>query len=200
MDYTKRKTLDLSLNCLLEKAKNQTSVSFEEILTLLSGNGRFVFLVFLSLPFCQPIQIPGMSIPFGLLISFMGLKLALGKQVFFPKKFLGKEISSAKIKKIIQRIFKVTQKIKKFTHPRLRYFCEFKGQSLVNGTLICLLGVFLALPFPIPFTNLVAGWSIFLLSLGKLEDDGLLILIGYLMSLLTFLLFVCLFISAKLMF
>jgi|SRR3989339_474836 len=200
MDYTKRKTLDLSLNSLLEKAKNQTSVSFEEILTLLSGNGRFVFLVFLSLPFCQPIQIPGMSIPFGLLISFMGLKLALGKQVFFPKKFLGKEISSAKIKKIIQRIFKVTQKIKKFTHPRLRYFCEFKGQSLVNGTLICLLGVFLALPFPIPFTNLVAGWSIFLLSLGKLEDDGLLILIGYLMSLLTFLLFVCLFISAKLMF
>jgi hypothetical protein len=42
-----------------------------------------------------------------------------------------------------------------------------------------LLGLILALPLPIPFTNLTAGWAMFCISLGTLEKDGLFVFIGY---------------------
>jgi hypothetical protein len=49
----------------------------------------------------------------------------------------------------------------------------------VNGAMLAALGIFLALPLPIPLTNVITAWAIFLISLGILEDDGLFIFLGY---------------------
>ena len=69
--------------------------------------------------------------------------------------------------------------------------------KISNGFLIVFLGMALALPLPIPFTNLSAGWSIFLLSIGLLEDDGIFILAGYFLTLLVILLLILLAFSIK---
>ena len=55
--------------------------------------------------------------------------------------------------------------------------------QIFHGVLIVFLGVFLALPLPIPLTNFAPGWSIFLISVGLLEKDGLIVAVGYLTSL-----------------
>lgn len=189
MGKEKYRTLDQSLKILTEKTQEKPSLSIQEILDALSGRGRFFVLLFLSFPFCQPLQIPGMAIPFGILISLIGLRFALGKGVCLPKKLLVKRFSSKKIEKILNRFFKIMKKMKRFIHPRLKAFCGFKGQKVLNGCLFFLLGILLALPLPIPLSNLSAGWAIFLLSLGVLKDDGLLVLLGYSVTLLTCLFF-----------
>ena len=61
---------------------------------------------------------------------------------------------------------------------------------IINCLAICILGIFLALPLPIPLSNLTAAWSIFLIALGILEDDGVFVLIGYLISFLTIIVFI----------
>lgn len=188
------------LDVLLEKARRNPTLLIEEILEILSGKGRSLILIFLSLPFCQPLQIPGLSTPFGIVIAFIGLRMAFGKRLWLPKKILSKSIPSTTIQKVTKKSLKMMNKMRRFIHPRLSWLCDHALMKVVNGLLIVLLGVFLALPLPIPLTNLAAGWSIFLVSLGLLESDGICVIIGYLVSLLTITFFILMLFSIKLVF
>lgn len=183
------KTLDECLLLLLKRAEI-SPVTIGEILSILSGKGKTLILIFLSLPFCQPIQIPGFSLPFGLVIALVGIKMAFGKRIWLPKKLLSKQIASSTVKKMSERALWAVKKISRWIHPRLDWVVQYPAMIVANGLIISLLGIFLALPLPIPFSNLVAAWAIFLIGLGILKDDGLLILLGYLMTLLSFFLLV----------
>ena len=168
---------------MLDKSKQKESLSINEILMILSGNGRLIILVILSLPFCQPLHIPGFSTPFGILVSFLGFRIAFGKRIWIPKNLLVKSVSSKVLRKISCRLLIILKKIRFLIHPRFTWFCANKTMQIFHGVLIVFLGVFLALPLPIPLTNFAPGWSIFLISVGLLEKDGLIVAVGYLTSL-----------------
>lgn len=180
MNHEESRTLEEDLDILLEKSRRSPSLSIKEILGILSGKGRSLILIFLSLPFCQPMQIPGLSTPFGIVIAFLGLRIGFGKRIWLPRRILLKTISSTTIQKTAQKSLQIMKKIRRFIRPRLNWLCKHRTMQIVNAVLIFLLGIFLALPLPIPLTNLAAGWSIFLVSLGLLENDGIFVLIGYL--------------------
>jgi hypothetical protein len=192
-----KKIRTLEENLLLLRQANGTSLTLSEILHVLSGKGRLLILLLLSLPFCQPIQIPGLSTPFGLGIAFMGLRMVFGKHIWLPKNLLSKNISKDTLSKIVDKTLVLLNKIKPWIHPRLYWLCHSSFMESVHGLTICVIGIFLALPLPIPLSNLTAAWSIFLLSLGILEDDGLFILIGYVASLITIALFMTIILTIK---
>lgn len=191
----KPRTLEEAILLLQEKAKF-APISIGEILHILSGKGRPLILILLSLPFCQPIQIPGFSTPFGLVIAFVGLRIAFGKYMWLPKKLLLKKVEPEVIAKITDKTLNLLNKMKKWVHPRLNYLNNSAVMEIVNGLLIFVLGIFLALPLPIPLSNLAAAWSILLISLGMLEDDGVFVLAGYLVALLTVVFFAIIAFSA----
>lgn len=195
-EYKRFRTLEEEV-LLLQQAGRERALLVEEILHLLSGKGRPLILILLSLPFCQPIQIPGFSAPFGLAIAFIGLRMDFGKKIWLPKRLLGKLVPSKTIVQITDMTLNVIRKLKPFVHQRLVWLCSATWMQKVNGLMIVILGIFLALPLPIPLSNLTAGWSILLLSLGILEDDGLFVLIGYLISFITITLFVLMILTAK---
>lgn len=188
------KSRDLKKACviLLEKSQRQSTISMGEILEILSGKGRLLILIFLSLPFCQPLQLPGLSMPFGLSVAFIGFRMAFSRRIWLPKRVLLKTIPAATVQKFSQKCLKLIKRIARWSHPRIRWLCKHRVSDIFNGLLIGLLGVFLAFPLPIPFTNLIAGWSIFLLSFGLLEEDGVFILGGYFFSFLTLVFFILL--------
>ena len=74
----KHLTLQDRLLLLKEAAEEHSTISFRAILHILSGKGRLLILMILSLPFCFPL-LPGMSIPFGLIIFFIGIRIAFEK-------------------------------------------------------------------------------------------------------------------------
>lgn len=180
----KFRTLEEGILLLRQEAKG-TPLSIAGILRILSGKGRSLILILLSLPFCQPIQIPGLSTPFGAAIAFIGLRIVFGKRIWLPQKLLVKKIPPHTFEKITDKTLSLVRKIKPWIHPRLIWMCNSPCMEKVNGLIIFILGIFLALPLPIPLSNLTAAWSIFLVALGMLEDDGVFVLIGYLLSLLT---------------
>jgi hypothetical protein len=196
-----RNNLTLEERILVLQTKSKTaSVSIEEILHILSGKGQSLILLFLSLPFCQPLQIPGLSTPFGLAMTFIGFRMAFGKGVWLPKRLLSKTVTPHVLQKIILKTLWLVRKIKRWSHPRLTWLCDYPALHIINGLLIAILGIFLALPLPIPLSNLTAAWSIFFIGLGVLEDDGIFVLIGYLISLVTFAFFITMVLSIKLIF
>jgi hypothetical protein len=200
MKYEEDGTFKDELNALLEKSQNSPMPTIQDILATLSGKGRSLILIFLSLPFCQPLTIPGLSTPFGIVIAFLGLRMAFGKQILLPKRIASKEIASTTIQNIVEKSLHVMNKIRRFIHPRLRWICEYPFMDMIHGLLIVLLGLLLALPLPIPFSNLVTAWSIFLVSLGLLENDGVIVLVGYLASLASVIFLIALLFSIKLFF
>lgn len=184
----KYKTLEEELLILKEKSA-ESSLSIEQIIAILSGKGRVLILLFLSLPFCQPIQIPGFSTPFGLLIAFFGLRMSFGKHLWLPQSILTKSVPSETLQKITDKSLVIVRKLKPWIHPRLDWLCHSVPMHFLNGLTIFVLGILLALPLPIPLSNLTSAWSIFLISLGILEDDGVFVLVGYSLTLLTFIFF-----------
>ncbi len=177
-------TLEESVLLLQQEAKG-AELSIVEIFRILSGRGRSLILMLLSIPFCQPIQIPGLSIPFGLVIAFIGLRMMFGEHVWLPKKLLAKKISSHTLEKVTNTTLALIRKIKPWIHPRLIWMCQSSFMEKGNGLIVFILGFFLALPLPIPLSNLTAAWSIFLVALGILEDDGVFVVIGYVLSFMT---------------
>lgn len=189
MNFQPKKTLEESLKYVLEESKGGP-LSLQEILNVLSGKGTDVLLIFLSLPFCQPIQIPGMSIPFGIIIALIGLRMSVRHGIFLPKTLLNKPISQKVINTIVTKSLWLLGKIKRFIHPRMIWICQHPLMRVPNGLIIFLMGLFMALPIPVPLSNIPAAWSVFLLALGLLEDDGLLVIIGYALAALVLFAFI----------
>lgn len=179
--------LEKSIASVLSAAKKKP-ITIKFLLKTLSGKGRYLLLVFLSLPFCQPIPLPGLSTLFGLAIALFGISILLGRHVWLPEKALHRTVSHSLIDKIASKALWIVKKIKPFVHQRIPLLIYHPAFRILNGLTIISLGLFLALPLPIPLTNIIPGWIIFLIALGLLEDDGLLILLGYIVLIITLLL------------
>jgi len=185
------------LGSLFEKTRKKERLSLREILGTLSGKGLFLVLIIITLPFCQPIQIPGLSTPFGLLIFILGIRAAFGKGLWLPEFLLKKTISSKKIERLYRAWIRVFKKIHFLIHPRLIWLVQNRFVKILNTFVIAILGVLLALPLPVPFSNIVSGWAIVLISLGSLENDGLFVLLGHLLFIITLFFFAAIIFSIQ---
>jgi hypothetical protein len=179
------------LNRLLDQAQAQ-EILVSTIVDTLGGKGQAVLMILFSLPFCQPIQIPGFSTPFGVLLAFIGLRIACGHRIWIPKKLLEKKISYRVLKKISSIAITITEKLSFLVSTRMVWLVQNPTLHITHGLTIAVLAILLALPLPIPLTNLLAAYPILAFGLGILEDDGLMIAIGYLLAIFCFSFFVAL--------
>lgn len=191
------RTLQESL--LLLKRK-EDPITWEDILASLSGKGLYLLIIMLVIPFCQPLQIPGFSTPFGLLIALLGLQMMFGKTMWLPHALRQKKIPHKILHKIIDASLLFLGKMKRWVHPRWLFITQNFATQVFNGLLITCLGLLLALPLPIPFSNLAIAWPILILALGLLEDDGLIVVISYILTAGGLILFILLLLGLKQLF
>lgn len=188
---------ETALTQLMRLSESSEKLTLEQIVDILEGRGMAAFLILFSFPFCLPITLPGLSTPFGILLAFLGLRIAFGKRAWWPKWLLKKEVKSDSIYKVSEKILYVLRKIKKLTHPRYFALTQRQGMIFAHGILIFILSLLLALPIPIPFTNMIAAFPILLMGIGLLEDDGLIIILAYLFAGLCFAFFLGVFFLGK---
>ncbi|MBI3805785.1 MAG: exopolysaccharide biosynthesis protein [Nitrospirae bacterium] len=176
--------LSEDLRFILREA-GRKGMTVGKIIEILHGRGLDVLVILLTLPFCTPIPLPGLSTPFGLILMFFGLRIALRQRPWLPRRLLAIEIPYSTLEKIIHAALAIATRLEKILHPRLRFFKEWPSLNFFNGLSILISGFVLALPLPIPFTNTLPAWSILLTAAGMMENDGLVIVAGYLMAGLT---------------
>ena len=174
-------TLSDDLRGLLDHAGGR-ALALGEIVEVLRGRGMDVLVVLLVLPFCQPIPLLGLSTPFGIALMVFGFRIALRQRPWLPRWVLRREIAHDTLAKLVKGALAVALRMEKVVHPRMRFFKRWPSFTALNGLVIVSSAFLLTLPLPIPFSNMIPAWSILLLALGMMEEDGAVIVAGYFMA------------------
>lgn len=153
-------------------------LTIQQIVEIFSTEGHFLLILFLIIPFLQPIPLFGLSTPMGIIIGIVALFAYFGKSPWIPARWGNRRLEPTTIEAIAQGIIKVHKKMSFLFKPRLSML--LRGPLRAFNTLVLVVSAFLlALPLPIPFSNAMPGWVILLQALANLEEDGALILISY---------------------
>ena len=173
----------LTFQYLLEIVDGNTEQSAQTKVGGANNRGHAFLCIFLCLPFLQPIPLPGLSTPIGAMMSLLGFFQILLQAPVVPKRLQRIHLHAVSILKICSLLERLLARVEKFVKPRQIAWCRMPSVQRTNGLLVCVLGALLALPLPIPFTNHFPAIAIFLISLGTLEDDFVVISCGWFMSL-----------------
>ena len=174
----------------LRAHSGERTVTLREVLYTLGGRGYLLLVLLLALPFITPIPLPGLSVPFGLAIALIALRLSLGQRPLLSKNLQRKELPAGFMRKLFGGAEKVLRFLEKFLRPRVTFLTDTPRLVQLHAVLMLLAAVALLLPLPIPFTNSFPAWAILLLAAGLLERDGVFILAGYVVFVLGVLYFV----------
>lgn len=173
----KSNSLKFKLELLLV-LKNKKALSLKEVLFILGEHSHNLFLILICVPFLQPIPLPGLSTPLGLVIFVVSFFLAFHKKPILPKFFENLTLSTSTLTIVVKFILKADQFISRFSKERI-YFLQRHIFHLLNMFCSATCALLLALPLPIPFSNALPAWCIFFIALGYIKLDGLLQLLGY---------------------
>jgi hypothetical protein len=158
------------------------TVTLREVLGLLHGRGYVLLVMLLALPFCQPLPLPGLSTPLGLIIAIIGTRLTLGQKPWLPARLLDTRLPPA----LFAKVFAFTQKIvswfERLLRPRLLWVTATPRLQQLHAAPIVFCAFLLLLPLPLPFSNLLPAWGVLLIAGGLLERDGKFILGGYVVT------------------
>ena len=153
-------------------------VTLAMLLEATQGRGYYLLLLLIALPFVGPIPLPGFSIPFGLVDTLLGTRLALGWKPWLPRRLLQRTLPAHSISKWLGAAAKVMRWIEFFLRPRLGFVEHYVVFARLAGLLIALSGLMLMLPIPLPFSNSLPAWTVILLASGSLGRDGLFFFAG----------------------
>ncbi len=154
------------------EAFGHRAVTLGEIIELMSQRAYLFLLLLIALPFSTPVPLPGLSTPFGLVIAFIGLRIACGLAPWLPERLLRVSVPPRWLPKIFRAAGKFVGWLEKFLRPRFPFLVQADGPRRLHGVLICVSGLMLLLPLPIPMTNLFPALAVVLLACALLENDG----------------------------
>lgn len=176
----KHERLTDALRRLLLVAKGG-GMTVREMVEVMRGRGLHMIILLLCLPFLSPVTIPGLSLPFGLAIVVCGFRIALGHQPWLPEFIMRRRVSHKALRRMVHVGRAIYLRVEKMIHPRWEFIFSGPGMTTATGLSVALSGFLLSLPIPPPFlfTNTIPGFAIMFLSLGLIERDGRLIVIGY---------------------
>lgn len=155
------------------------TVTLREVMTLLHGRGYVLLIMLLALPFCTPVPLPGLSTPFGLIITIIGVRLAMGAKPWLPKRLLDTRLPPALFTKVFGFTRKIMMFFERLLRPRLLWVTGSDRLLQLHAVPVVICALMLLLPLPVPFSNVVPAWGILLIAGGLLERDGAFIIAGY---------------------
>lgn len=173
--------LSQSLARMLETHSTAAGVTLNQLLEHTEGRGLYLAMVLLSLPFVIPVSIPGLSNVLGLIILILAVRLALELPPRLPK-FIGAHTLPPWLQeKMLRGSVKLLRLIEKGVRPRRTDWLTWRAARSGNALLLAFMALLLALPIPplIPFTNSLPAYAIILTAVSMMEEDGVMIWIGY---------------------
>lgn len=165
----------------LRETANGMPISVQKLLDTLADRGHAVVILILTAPFVL-LPIPGLSTIVGLAVLGLSLGVLLNSGAWMPKFIRRRDIAPETLEKLITGTTKTLGKLERFVKPRMQWLTGPSWHWLIGISLIAA-NVAFALPGP-PGNNIPPALAMVLLSLGLLERDGLLVLIGHIFTLI----------------
>lgn len=148
-----------------------------------SNRHRLVWLGLLAMPLLFPVALPGMASLVGAFCVLIAYGLYIAKPVPLPGWLAKREMNGRARALLTGMINRVIRIIALLGRPRLLPLSNQPTRAL-NGLMLSAAGVSMMIPVPIiSFDNVLPALAIVLLSWGLRLRDGLMLLVGYLITL-----------------
>jgi hypothetical protein len=171
--------LSESLQGILQHESAREKLTLNFLLEHTEGRGLYLVFVLLALP---SVYLPGVSVALGLVVMFLALALAFERRPRLPK-FVGDHaLPKSAMNKVLRASVRLLRFIEKMVKPRRTRWMAWRAPKSMNALIIAWMAFLLALPIPpvpVPFTNLFPGYSVVLMAVAMMEEDGVMIWLGY---------------------
>lgn len=162
------------------------TVSLRQLFELIGEQGLWFLCALLCIPFLIPVSIPGVSTVFGAAIILIGVAILMNRIPWLPKRIMDRPLATAQLIPTLERGMDWVNRIDKYIRPRMLGLTEGAMMSRINGLALVFGGILLIFPFGfIPFSNTLPALAILFLVVGVLQRDGVFVLLGYLMMVVT---------------
>lgn len=169
-----------------ESAVQGQQVALRDLFTVLGEQGLLVFCGVLAAPFLFPVTLPMMSTVFGVPMLLIGFAIMASRVPWLPARVLNRRIEAATVRQVLGRVRGWALKFEHLVKPRLLALSGGPVINAVNGGLIILAVLMLMAPLPfVPLVNTVPATAIMLLTFGMAERDGVVIALGWFMTLMS---------------
>ncbi len=173
------KKLSEELHQLAERFAERR-VTLREVMDVLGVRASGLLIIILALPFCAPISIPGLSVPFGIVILYIAARFALGLPPWLPARLLATQLPPRFFRAVLEGASKFIGWIEKRLKPRWPWWTGSPARLRLHAAMVGFCGFLLLLPIVgIPFTNTLPALVIVIGMLGMMERDGLAIAGAY---------------------
>jgi hypothetical protein len=180
---------EVRLSAALEATRAAVSghvVTLRELLGLVGEQGLLVFCCVLATPFLLPVSLPFMSTALGVPMLLIGWAVVMNRVPWLPDRVLDHSLPTDTVLHVLERAARVAARFEHLVRPRMLSMTEGARVNRVNGAMLVLSGVLLMAPLPlVPLANTLPAIGIILLCLGMAERDGLVLLLGYVLTLVS---------------
>ena len=162
------------LHLLASDAKGD-AVELNWVLSELHERAFGLFLLVLALPCCIPF-LYGIPQIVALPLMFVSVQIVLGRKTpWLPKKLGARTISTEGLHNLARRAEPWLVRIEAFSRPRLSILTHSPADRAVGLALILFSA---SIMVPLPGTNTVPGFAVVIVSMGLLQRDGILVILG----------------------
>jgi len=170
------------LSQILTIDKND-EITINKIINFLADRGFLILLLIFALPLSIPLPVPpGLTTILSLPLLFLTVQIIIGiRDPWLPHFISKRKISLKTFKLVLDKLTPTLNFIEKFSKSRLKFLCGKIGYKIfaIFG-FICAVSI----AIPLPLTNFIPAASIAIISLGLLNCDGVIVIIGYFIGLL----------------
>ncbi len=161
------------------------AVTLRELIGIIGEQGLLILCVILAAPNLLPIAPPLMSAALALPLLLIAAAITANRLPWLPDRLLDRELSAPVVQQTIERVSRWAQRIEHLVRPRLLGLSGSPGVNVLNGVMLVLASLLLLAPLPlVPLVGTLPALGIMLLALGMAERDGVVILLGHLMTII----------------
>ncbi|MDN5247937.1 MAG: exopolysaccharide biosynthesis protein [Wolbachia endosymbiont of Tyrophagus putrescentiae] len=180
----KNKSTKLASEILKEvaSADNVDKVTLFEIKSALHERGFGILMIIFSLPLSVPIPVPpGYTTILSIPLILFSLQLLFGfSSPWMPRWLENKSFQRSTLALVVEKTSPALKKIEKLMRSRMHFIFYGPGEKILAFImLLCAISI----AIPLPLTNFIPAIGTTLISLGIMSKDGLLSLLGVLVSL-----------------
>jgi hypothetical protein len=155
-------------------------ITLEDFMDITGESGLFMSCMILTAPFLIPVSIPGMSIPFGSAIFLISSDIIFNRPILIPKRVMDYKISKNDMESILNGISRILTPLEeKIITPRFCFLTSGRKMDYVNGVAVAFGAILLVTPIIAVAGDFFPSYGILFVSLGNIENDGYLVLAGY---------------------
>lgn len=150
-------------------------VSLDWVMDHLGERAFGLFLLFLALPCCIPF-LYGVPQIVALPMMFVAGQVLLGRRApWLPERLGARTVSSDSLARLAERAGPWLRRIEALSRPRLTALTRAPADQMVGIALVAFSASILV---PLPGTNTVPGFAVVIVSMGLLQRDGVLVILG----------------------